>query len=153
MMSQVRPSSSSSGSSTNTHAALPADGSTEKSVAGTLPGDEEKQHLGLDAGEDATRTRTFEPIRGEDDAIEARNSRPQSRSLHTVQSHRSYAAGDGYTRWDEEEEPAASSQAFEVTWDSLPDSHASQAVRNPRLMSTARRWLIIVIVSASSLCV
>ncbi|KAH7018685.1 major facilitator superfamily domain-containing protein [Macrophomina phaseolina] len=124
-MSQVRPSSSSSGSSTNTHAALPADGSTEKSVAGTLPGDEEKQHLG----------------------------RPQSRSLHTVQSHRSYAAGDGYTRWDEEEEPAASSQAFEVTWDSLPDSHASQAVRNPRLMSTARRWLIVVIVSASSLCV
>lgn len=150
-MSRARSASSSSDSS-NSHSQLPADGSTEKSVAGTVPGDEEK-HLGL-TGVDATRTRTFEPIRGEDGDNAARNSRPQSRSrsLHTVQSHRSYAAGDGYTRWDEEE-PAAPCEAFEITWDSQPESKASQTVRNPRLMSIARRWLIVIIVSSSSLCV
>lgn len=117
-----------------------------------MPGDEEK-HLGL-TGVDATRTRTFEPIRGEDGDNAARNSRPQSRSrsLHTVQSHRSYAAGDGYTCWDEEE-PAAPCEAFEITWASQPESKASQTVRNPRLMSIARRWLIVIIVSSSSLCV
>lgn len=151
MMSRARSASSSSDSS-NSHSQLPADGSTEKSVAGTVPGDEEK-HLGL-TGVDATRTRTFEPIRGEDGDNAARNSRPQSRSrsLHTVQSHRSYAAGDGYTCWDEEE-PAAPCEAFEITWASQPESKASQTVRNPRLMSIARRWLIVIIVSSSSLCV
>ncbi|GME23584.1 Major facilitator superfamily [Neofusicoccum parvum] len=154
-MSRAASSSASSSGGSTSHSQLPADGSTGKSVSGTVPGDEEKQ-LGLDGvdGVDATRARTFEPIKGEDDddAAAAHEGRPQSRSLHTVQSHRSYAAGDGYTRWDEEE-PAAPCEAFEVTWDTLPDSEASHAVRNPRIMSTARRWLIVVIVSASSLCV
>ncbi|KAF4543191.1 uncharacterized protein LTHEOB_6925 [Lasiodiplodia theobromae] len=123
-------------------------GSTEKSA---IPGDEEKQ-LGLDGG-DATRTRTFEPIKGEDDDGADVDRRPRSRSLHTVQSHRSYAGGDGYTRWDEDEEPAAPHEQFEVTWDTLPASQASADVQNPRLMNTARRWLIVIIVSSSSLCV
>ncbi|OMP86650.1 putative drug/proton antiporter YHK8 [Diplodia seriata] len=153
-MSRGHSSSSSSSVSGNTPSPLPADGSTEKSVIGVVPGggDEEKQ-LGFDGG-DATRTRTFEPIKGEgdDDDVDRSSSRPRSRSLHTVHSHRSYAGGDGYTRWDEDE-PAAPCEHFEVTWDTLPESQASATVRNPRLMNMARRWLIVVIVSSSSLCV
>ncbi|KAL1649557.1 hypothetical protein SLS58_001614 [Diplodia intermedia] len=158
-MSRGHSSSSSSSVSGNTPSPLPADGSTEKSVIGVVPGagDEEKQ-LGFDGG-DATRTRTFEPIKGEGDdddveqALDGRSSsRPRSRSLHTVHSHRSYAGGDGYTRWDEDE-PAAPREHFEVTWDTLPESQASATFRNPRLMNIARRWLVVVIVSSSSLCV
>ncbi|OJD36646.1 mfs general substrate transporter [Diplodia corticola] len=166
-MSRGRSSSSKSSrastSSTNTPSPLPADGSTEKSVVGTVPGGDEEKQLGLDAG-DATRTRTFAPIRGEGDddddhgdhgdhGVEHASGRPRSRSLHTVHSHRSYAGGDGYTRWDEDDKPAAPCEQFEVTWDTLPESQASAAVRNPRLMNKARRWLIVIIVSSSSLCV
>ncbi|KAF2091599.1 putative MFS multidrug transporter [Saccharata proteae CBS 121410] len=87
--------------------------------------------------------------------------------MHSVHSHRSYAGGDGYTRWDEEEEisaqpgrgdaqhdspavghdPAAGEKSFTVTWDGENDP------ANPRNMSKARRWLIVLIVAASSLCV
>ncbi|KAK7569587.1 major facilitator superfamily domain-containing protein [Phyllosticta citricarpa] len=102
---------------------------------------------------------TFAPIKPED--------RDDRASLQPVQSHRSYAASDGYTHWDEEgAAPGTRSrsrgargqatdpeQEFEVTWDTLPNSEASKSVQNPRNMSLARRWLIVIIVSTSSLCV
>ncbi|KAF2136221.1 uncharacterized protein K452DRAFT_139243 [Aplosporella prunicola CBS 121167] len=95
---------------------------------------------------------TYEPIR-----LDA-GDRPRPRSLH------SYAGSDGYTRWDEEDVlpspppstgalPVDPEKAFDVTWETLPDAAASRTTLNPRTMSKARRWMIVVIVSASSLCV
>ncbi|KAF2745323.1 benomyl/methotrexate resistance protein [Sporormia fimetaria CBS 119925] len=76
----------------------------------------------------------------------------RTRSLHTIHSHRSYAASDGYIYFAEEEErPNISSgdteDRFLVAWEGVTDPE------NPRSMSKLRRWLIVLIVSSSSLCV
>lgn len=75
-----------------------------------------------------------------------------TKSLRSVRSHRSYAAGDGYTCFSEDEErPNISSRGtadeYLVAWDGDSDP------MNPRSMSKLRRWTIVCIVSASSLCV
>ena len=70
-------------------------------------------------------------------------------------SFRSYGDGNGYISFeDHEKEPSADQAAtvkqeksFEVQWD---DDHDPL---NPRSFSTARKWLIILILSMSSSCV
>lgn len=78
------------------------------------------------------------------------------RSASSTRSQRSYAGQDGYTRFSEDEENqladgervgAGSEKEFEVTWDGDDDP------LNPRSKATARKWLIVLIVSGSSLCV
>lgn len=74
--------------------------------------------------------------------------------LQTMRSHHSRAGGDGYTCFDE---PAAyhrshagqvvREQAHLVGWDGEADPE------NPRSMTGVRRWGIVLICSASSLCV
>ncbi|KAF2472500.1 MFS general substrate transporter [Lindgomyces ingoldianus] len=80
---------------------------------------------------------------------------PHSKSLRSLHSHRSYAGGDGYTCFsDNDERPnipvdtaGDADGEFLVTWDGDCDPE------NPRSMGMARRWAIVLIVSASSLCV
>jgi hypothetical protein len=79
-----------------------------------------------------------------------------SRSLRTTRSHQSRAGGDGYICFDAEPENSRPNKSkigtitgepFLVTWDGDADSES------PRSMSTFRRWVIVLICSASSLCV
>ncbi|KAF1998485.1 MFS general substrate transporter [Amniculicola lignicola CBS 123094] len=81
-----------------------------------------------------------------------------AKSLRSIKSHRSYAGGDGYTCFNQDDEgdeetvrrPSNSRGAtaeFTVSWDGDADPG------NPRSMSKARRWMIVLIVSSSSLCV
>jgi hypothetical protein len=79
-----------------------------------------------------------------------------SRSLRTTRSHQSRAGGDGYTCFDAEPDNSRPTKSkvgtitgepFLVTWDGDADPES------PRSMSTFRRWIIVLICSASSLCV
>lgn len=81
---------------------------------------------------------------------QASTSRPNS--LHTT---RSYGDGHGYTcpSDDEEQQGANAGQTddpekrFEVQWDSDTDP------MNPRSRSKPQKWLVVILVSMSSLCV
>jgi hypothetical protein len=76
--------------------------------------------------------------------------------LRTTRSHQSRAGGDGYTCFDAEPDNIrpnnskrgdVTEQPYLVTWDGDSDP------ANPRSMSKWRRWVIVLICSASSLCV
>jgi hypothetical protein len=78
------------------------------------------------------------------------------RSLKTTRSHQSRGGGDGYTYLDAEpnnpqptktQAGAVAEEPYLVTWDGDADP------LNPRSMSNLRRWVIVLICSASSLCV
>jgi len=57
---------------------------------------------------------------------------------------------DDYTEMGGDVEAAAAEDKdpFEVRWD-----HGDNDPMNPRSMSMARKWVVVLIVSASSLCV
>lgn len=94
-------------------------------------------------------------------ALPPHPKRPQStRSLRTTRSHQSRAGGDGYTCFDAEPVDKTHSRAqdananggvaeqpYLVTWDGDADPE------NPRSMTKLRRWGIVLICAASSLCV
>jgi len=117
----------------------------EKVVYPTMDFDEEKT-IGLDgdARERDTERRGRNHSRSQD-----------SHSLRTTRSHQSRAGGDGYTCFDAEPEHArpnskpgvVTEQPYLVTWDGDSDP------LNPRSMTKLRRWAIVLICSASSLCV
>jgi hypothetical protein len=81
----------------------------------------------------------------------------QSKSLRSLHSHHSYTDGYTYTAHDEEQRPkisrrgtektSSSEDHFTVTWDGDSDP------LNPRSMTKGRRWAILLICAASSLCV
>jgi len=83
----------------------------------------------------------------------------QLRSHSSARSQRSFAGADGYTHFDQDEErqqpseklqegpDAYSDKEYEVTWDGDDDP------MNPRSRRKARKWMICLILSASSLCV
>lgn len=74
----------------------------------------------------------------------------KTRSLRSLHSHRSYAASDGYTCFQEQDErptDGSGDDEFLVQWDGDADP------LNPRSMSKLRRWLIVLIMCSSSLCV
>jgi hypothetical protein len=116
-------------------------------------GDEEKA-IGLD-GTDYTATKEGLPRRsGGSQGPRARSQ--DGRSLRTTRSHQSRAGGDGYTCFDAEPDNTrpnnskpgvVTEQPFLVGWDGDADPE------NPRSMSNLRRWTIVLICSASSLCV
>jgi len=98
--------------------------------------------------------KAYGPIKAEKESLRPATLHPNT--LQQVHSHRSYAAGDGYTYINEDEErpkipsgdiAADAEKQFEVTWDSDDDP------MNPRSMPKLRRWLIVLVVSASSVCV
>lgn len=78
--------------------------------------------------------------------------------LHPVRSHRSYGCGDGYTCFEVDEEHASTrrgaaaqdeEEKFEVGWEGGPDEDPE----SPRKLGTFRRWVIVLIIAGSSLCV
>jgi hypothetical protein len=109
-------------------------------------------------GNDSTEYHNSEEVEGAFSERCRRESRrsQDSRSLRTTRSHQSRAGGDGYTCFDAEpdnsrpnksQQGAVIEQPYLVTWDGDADPE------NPRSMSNLRRWLIVLICSASSLCV
>ncbi|KAH7069750.1 benomyl/methotrexate resistance protein [Paraphoma chrysanthemicola] len=114
--------------------------------------DEEKV-IGLDGEDLATQE---EEIRSSSRGRSQGRRSQDSRSLRTTRSHQSRAGGDGYTCFDAEPDNTrpnnskggvVTEQPYLVTWDGDSDP------ANPRSMSKLRRWLIVLICSASSLCV
>lgn len=117
-------------------------------------GDPTGQFAGGEEQDDAEKA--FQPIKARGKRSEgagpgqASTSRPNS--LHTI---RSYGDGHGYTCFsdDGEHQGADSGQTrdpekqFEVQWDGGSDP------MNPRSMSKPRKWLVVILVSMSSLCV
>ena len=105
-------------------------------------------------GTQKEESKDYGPIKAEKESSRPVTLHPNT--LQQVYSHRSYAAGDGYTCFGEDEErpnipvggiAADAEKRFEVTWDGDDDP------MNPRSMPKLRRWLIVLVVSASSVCV
>ena len=87
--------------------------------------------------------------------LQSTRSRSSARSIRSYRSHT-----EGYTRFNdggdeerqnvdknEEENGQEAGKEFEVTFDGDSDPY------NPKNRPTGRKWLIVIIVSASSLCV
>lgn len=115
-----------------------------------LPGDEEKA-----IGTEYSATKERLPRRS-GGSQEPRTRSQDGRSLRTTRSHQSRAGGDGYTCFDVEPNNSRPNnskpgvvmeQPYLVGWDGDADPE------NPRSMSKLRRWTIVLICSASSLCV
>lgn len=123
----------------------------EKRQESAMDIDEEKA-IGLDGT--APREEEVESI-----TQQSSRHRPShdDRSLKTVRSHHSRAGGDGYTCFDadpSEHRPNKSKsggvvteEPYLVSWDGDADP------LNPRSMTKLRRWAIVFICAASSLCV
>ena len=85
---------------------------------------------------------------------EAANGVSRPATLTQTRSHRSVAGGDGYTVFSEDDDDDrrrdgdTAPREFVVTWEG-----GDSDPMNPRSMSKLRRWLIVLIVSSSSLCV
>lgn len=109
--------------------------------------------------EETTTSKTQQPIPAK--------RRPHPKSLHSIASHRSYAGNDGYTCFSDAEEArpnisrtsrdshgdqgstaSADNEPFLVQWE-----NGDADPLNPRSMTKARKWGIVMIVSTSSLCV
>ncbi|KAF2837454.1 MFS general substrate transporter [Patellaria atrata CBS 101060] len=95
----------------------------------------------------------FEELKPEGGATRTA-SRPATIRSTTSRTSRSYAGGDGYTHFPQDDDDRVgdscergSEKEFEVGWDGDSDP------MNPRSMSKLRRWSIVVVVSLSSLCV
>jgi hypothetical protein len=119
----------------------------------TTGGDEEKA-IGLESSEFSASGQGESGIPGK--AQSQRRQSQDRRSLRSTKSHQSRAGGDGYTCFDAEPDNrrpnnskpgAVTEQPYLVTWDGDSDPE------NPRSMSKLRRWIIVLICSASSLCV
>ncbi|KAI1512655.1 MFS general substrate transporter [Pyrenophora tritici-repentis] len=131
-------------------------GSSERQTRDDIADEaDEEKAIGFD-GADYVSTKEQEiGVAGMD---RSRSRRSQdNRSLKTVRSHHSRAGGDGYTCLDAEANNHGSSsraksgpvteQPYLVGWDGDADPE------NPRSMSKLRRWAIVLICAASSLCV
>ncbi|KAF1850118.1 MFS general substrate transporter [Cucurbitaria berberidis CBS 394.84] len=125
----------------------------EDSIQSAMEIDEEKR-IGLDDTRyQASLEEEVEPtVRGRSQ----RRPSHDNRSLKTVRSQHSRAGGDGYTCFDAEandDRPnkfkagAITGEPYLVAWDGDADP------LNPRNMTKFRRWAIVLICSASSLCV
>jgi len=109
-------------------------------------------------------SKEFQPIRftdAADDGTAAGNTTQSAtqkasslRSISRTRSHNGYGCDDiveqeqeGIER-DAEKDGGVQKDPFEVTWENGENDPA-----NPRSMTKARKWLVVLIVSASSLCV
>lgn len=108
-------------------------------------GTDKEKEIGLEQIRTAGRKEQQSPLNG--------RALTPTKSFRSVHSHRSYPASDGYTCFTDDHEPPNKStgntdgEPFLVGWDGDADP------MNPRSMSTFRRWIIVLIVSSSSLCV
>lgn len=97
----------------------------------------------------------------ETDVISARPSKgTHPDTLTKTRSQRSYAGADGYTRFSEDQEKSKMGEngensdayidpekKFEVGWDGDNDP------MSPKSMSLARKWVVVLVMASSSLCV
>lgn len=121
---------------------------------GKSQGDSTGQDAG--GGQQSDPEKAFQPIKARQKKPEGAGpgqaSTSRSNSLYTT---RSYGDGHGYTCFGHDEEHQASNpgqaedpeKQFEVQWDGGSDP------MNPRSRSKARKWLVVILVSMSSLCV
>ncbi|CAO2647530.1 Nn.00g084520.m01.CDS01 [Neocucurbitaria sp. VM-36] len=140
-------------------------GSSHEGHTESISSDHEKgQEFALDIDEEKPTglDGTKYPASGGDDIEPSARGRSRRRSSHderslkTVRSHHSRAGGDGYTCFDAElgdtrpsksKDGVITGEPYLVTWDGDADP------LNPRSMTSLRRWTIVLICSASSLCV
>jgi hypothetical protein len=91
------------------------------------------------------------PIRSTSRIPQTPLSRPQT--LHTIRSERSYGGEDGFSCFQEDIRDAeagpdnAEEKQFEVKWDGESDP------MNPRNRKKAQKWMIVLIMASSALCV
>jgi hypothetical protein len=88
----------------------------------------------------------------------SKSKSPHPKSLHSTRSRRSQAGADGYTHFthDDDEEKSngdarpndVEAEPYLVKWE-----NGDADPLNPRSMTKLRRWVVVCIVSASSLCV
>ncbi|KAJ4988291.1 bicyclomycin resistance [Stagonosporopsis vannaccii] len=128
--------------SSETHHDLPMNGDEEKVIG--LDGTE---HLGSKEEEIVPSGRSWSRGRASQD----------SKNLKRIESHHSRAGADGYT-WhhdgDESSQRPNRAKAGVVTPEPYLVAFDGDAdPENPRSMSTLRRWAILLICAASSLCV
>ncbi|KAI7250200.1 hypothetical protein KC352_g12902, partial [Hortaea werneckii] len=108
-------------------------------------------------GSGQSRARSMETAREEPPDLYLRTPVQQTRSRSSARSHNSYT--DGYTHFTGDEEEAQShgqdkrvadgddaEKQFEVKFD-------EDDVMNPKNKSTPQKWLVVVIIAFSSLCV
>ncbi|EON68175.1 hypothetical protein W97_07324 [Coniosporium apollinis CBS 100218] len=116
--------------------------------------EKEKQHGRR--GSEPERAINYKPIRVETNTSR-RTDPTRSQSLRSIHSQRSYGGHDGYSCFSDEEAQHASSgdadagqekDEYLVAWDG-----GDKDPGNPRSKSKLQRWLIVVVVSSSSLCV
>lgn len=146
---------SSSDSSIREESGISESNVSEKREDGFMAGDEEKV-VGLDGTEHTANK--------EEEIVPSRRSRSRgrrsqdSRSLKRIESHHSRAGADGYTWHHDGDESnqrrpnrakagVVTPEPYLVSFDGDADPE------NPRSMSTLRRWAIVLICAASSLCV
>jgi hypothetical protein len=77
----------------------------------------------------------------------SRTPLPHTKSLHSTISHQSRAGADGYTCFDAEPPNNSGDEAYLVQWE-----NGDADPLNPRSMTKVRRWVVVCIISASSLC-
>ncbi|KAF1953759.1 MFS general substrate transporter [Byssothecium circinans] len=89
------------------------------------------------------------------DAARDTDHRHPAKSLRSIRSHHSRAGVDGYTYHHDDEEGPNKSSGGTIVPDSpyLVKFEGDADPLNPRNMTMLRRWMIVLIVSSSSLCV
>jgi hypothetical protein len=101
---------------------------------------------------DLPPTKEFEPISGTHSRTQprARAGSMSLRSMSRTRSNNGYGCDDNEEDDTTEEEAGGATEKdpFEVHWDNGDEDPLC-----PRSMSLARKWLVVIIVSASSLCV
>ena len=127
---------------------------SEKRQDGFLGGDEEKV-IGLGDSENSTPKAKEVVLLGKGHSHNRLSE--DSRTLKKVESHHSRAGADGYTwhhdgdggsqRPNRANADVVNPEPYLVSFDGDADPE------NPRSMSLFRRWAIVLICSASSLCV
>jgi len=117
-------------------------------------GDDEEKVIGLDGTEYPAKEEEIATF-GRSRSRERRSQ--DSKSLKRIESHHSRAGADGYT-WhhdgDENSQRPTRAKAGVVTPEPYLVTFDGDAdPENPRSMSNLRRWMIVLICAASSLCV
>lgn len=118
-----------------------------------VDGDEEKE-IGLGEAVDHTKGQEIASSRK---SRSRRRGSQDSKSLRRVESHHSRAGADGYT-WHHDgdqssQQPNRAKAGVVIPEPYLVSFDGDADPENPRSMTSLRRWAIVLICAASSLCV
>lgn len=143
-----------------------SDGSAGKEMENSAPdlgesrdnfsiGNDEEKAVGLDGIESSTPKKVEATSSGRPKSHGRRSQ--DSKSLKRIESHHSRAGADGYT-WHQDgdesrQRPTRAKEGVIIPEPFLVAFDGDADPENPRSMSTLRRWIIVLICAASSLCV